>query len=602
MCASTRKTMSFRPGILRHCVWIVMSAGFALTLSACGGGGGGGGDGGGQQQTNVAPTVQAGADQTVTLPANSVQLQGSATDDGLPSGASLAYAWTVTQGSGVTLGSASSASTSAAFAAAGTYVLTLTVSDSALSGSDTVQVTVNPAANVAPVAQAGTDQTIELPVDTAQLQGSATDDGAASSLTYSWAVNSGPGTVTFGSANAAATSAKFSAAGAYVLRLTVSDGSLSATDDVAVTVNPAVYPAADTDENVPDRGWTRVAAADVGMNATLLEQAATYAQTGGVGASFGGAGMIVRRGRLVHSWGDIDARFDVKSATKSIGGIALGLAIDDARVALTDLAQARLPSIGNPPPENANTGWLDDITVLHLGTHTAGFDKPGDFQELLFQPGTTWSYSDSGLNWLADLLTEVYAQDLNTVVSSRVWSTIGISAANPATADDLRWRPNQLRPGPHPSGIEHRELASGILVNSNAMARVGLLFLRNGVWSSGRVISQAFVDTVRVPAPSIASVANPDAANFPNAPTNYGVLWWTNATGMLANVPRDAYWAWGLGDNLIVVIPSLDVVAVRVGPQNTTVSAGRTWNDSDWNGDYAVLAPFIDPIVQSVTP
>jgi hypothetical protein len=26
------------------------------------------------------------------------------------------------------------------------------------------------------------------------------------------------------------------------------------------------------------------------------------------------------------------------------------------------------------------------------------------------------------------------------------------------------------------------------------------------------------------------------------------------------------------------------------------------WNDYDWNGDYAVLAPFLDPIVQSVTP
>ena len=380
MCASTRKTMSFRPGILRHCVWIVMSAGFALTLSACGGGGGGGG---GQQQNNVAPTaqagadqtvalpatvqlqgsatddglpsgsslsyawtvtqgsgvtlgsastaatsatftapgtyvltltasdgslsgsdqvqvtvnaaanaapvVQAGADQTITLPANSVQLQGSATDDGLPSGSSLTYTWTVTQGSGVTLGSASSASTSATFTAPGVHVLTLTVSDGSLSGSDQVQVTVTAAANAAPVAQAGADQTIELPVDTAQLQGSATDDGAASSLTYSWAVIGGPGTVTFGGANAAATSAKFSATGAYVLRLTVSDGSLSATDDMAVTVNAAVYPAADTDDSVPDRGWTRVAAADVGMNATFSSRQQRMHRPAASGGTFGGA-------------------------------------------------------------------------------------------------------------------------------------------------------------------------------------------------------------------------------------------------------------------------------------------------------------------------
>jgi CubicO group peptidase (beta-lactamase class C family) len=87
------------------------------------------------------------------------------------------------------------------------------------------------------------------------------------------------------------------------------------------------------------------------------------------------------------------------------------------------------------------------------------------------------------------------------------------------------------------------------------------------------------------------------------------MLWWTNADGQLPNVPRDAYWAWGLGDSLIVVIPSLDIVAVRAGNQADPDVNGldptpgvRVWNDYDWNGDYAVLAPFLDPIVQSVTP
>ncbi len=58
-----------------------------------------------------------------------------------------------------------------------------------------------------------------------------------SSLTRSWTRVSGPGTVTFSAPTSATTSASFSAAGAYVLRLTVSDGALSASDDVAVTVN-----------------------------------------------------------------------------------------------------------------------------------------------------------------------------------------------------------------------------------------------------------------------------------------------------------------------------------------------------------------------------
>jgi CubicO group peptidase (beta-lactamase class C family) len=579
-------------------VWVAATASIALALSACGGGGGDGG-GGGQQQTNVAPTVQAGADQTITLPANSVQLQGSATDDGLPTGSTLAYAWSAS-GSGVTFGSTSTASTTATFAAAGTYTLTLSASDSTLSGSDTVTITVNAAANAAPVVQAGADQAIELPIDAAHLQGSATDDGAASSLTYSWAANPATG-VTFDNAAAAATTAHFTTAGSYTLTLTVSDGTLNGTDSVAVTVNAAVYPAAD-DNSSEDHGWTRVAAADVGMTQALLDQAATYAQSSPVGA---GSGIIVRHGRIVHSWGDIDTRYEMKSTTKSIGGIALGLAIDDGKLALSDLAQTHLPNIGldpNDPSENTGNDWRTKITVSQLATHTAGFAKTGDYQPLIFEPGTTWSYSDCGLNWLADLLTNVYLQDLNALMNTRVWTVLGIDGAS-LNSNDLHWRDNQFRPDPRADGIPRRELASGIITNVNTMARVGLMFLRKGMWSNDRrIVSQSFVDTVRVPFPANAGLNEADPANFPGGTTNYGVLWWTNATHQLPNVPTDAYWAWGLGDTLIVVIPSLDIVIARAGNQNFTVTPGvREWNDQNWNGDYAVLAPFLDPIVQSVT-
>jgi CubicO group peptidase (beta-lactamase class C family) len=190
-------------------------------------------------------------------------------------------------------------------------------------------------------------------------------------------------------------------------------------------------------------------------------------------------------------------------------------------------------------------------------------------------------------------------------MNTRVWTVLGIDGAMPTSSEsDLRWRSNVRRTDVRPDGIPRRELASGILANVNTLARAGLLFLRNGVWSNDRrVVSQAFVDTVRVPVAANAGLANADPANFPAATTNYGVLWWTNAGGLLPNVPRDAYWAWGLGDSLIVVIPSLDLVIVRAGGQNDTVtSVGRTWNDNDWNGDYAVLAPFLDPIVQATTP
>jgi len=97
-------------------------------------------------------------------------------------------------------------------------------------------------------------------------------------------------------------------------------------------------------------------------------------------------------------------------------------------------------------------------------------------------------------------------------------------------------------------------------------------------------------------------VTNRPGEKFPNAQTDYGVLWWTNKSGTMPNVPTDTFWAWGLGEELIVVIPSLDLVIVRTGGQATASSAGRTWNDLDWDGDVAVLTGFLDPIVAATTP
>jgi CubicO group peptidase (beta-lactamase class C family) len=456
-----------------------------------------------------------------------------------------------------------------------------------------------PPTNAAPVANAGTDQTVELPLR-ATLQGSATDsDTAAGSLTYAW---SGPAGVTFSAPTAATTDATFASAGAQTLTLTVSDGSSTVTDTIVVTVNPALFPEAD---NTPDdpHGWTRVAPADVGMTQAGLDEAAAYAQSAPLPAGPGN-GMIVRHGRLVFSWGDIDdrAQKEVKSVTKSMGGIALGLAMDEGKLALADKADQKMASFGVPPDSNAATGFLSQITIGQLATHTAGFEKPGGYSALRAAgPGKEWFYSDAGLNWLADTLTEVYGQDLSELLTSRVWSVLGV------TTDDVIWRSmaTGLRPLPRAQNptLQYRELASGITANVNAMARVGLLFLRRGMWKDQRILQESFIDLVQTPRPENETLALPLAADFPNATKDYGVLWWTNKSGQMANVPRDAYWAWGLGEALIVVIPSLDLVIARNGGQLTVGDQSvRTWNDNDWNGDVKVLEPFLNPIVAATTP
>src|SRR5690606_4360646 len=105
---------------------------------------------------------------------------------------------------------------------------------------------------------------------------------------------------------------------------------------------------------------------------------------------------------------------------------------------------------------------------------------------LMYQPGTTWFYSDGGLNWLSETLTAVFNQDLSEVLSAGVWSVLGLNStagvAGGGSTSDIPWRDNAFRP--QGATIPHnRGLASGIFANVNAMARVGLLFLRNGVWA-----------------------------------------------------------------------------------------------------------------------
>jgi len=190
---------------------------------------------------NVAPAVDAGEDQTITLPAG-VTLNGTVTDDGLPNPpGAVTCTWSQFSGpADATFANASAVDTTATFPAAGTYVLRLTADDSVLWATDDVTITVAAAGtNAAPRANAGMDQTITLPAG-ATLDGTVTDDGLPNppgACTTTWSQQSGPGTTAFADASAVDTTVTFSAAGAYVLRLTANDGALTGSDDVTITVN-----------------------------------------------------------------------------------------------------------------------------------------------------------------------------------------------------------------------------------------------------------------------------------------------------------------------------------------------------------------------------
>jgi hypothetical protein len=94
----------------------------------------------------------------------------------------------------------------------------------------------NPPVNRAPVANAGTDQTIVLP-SSVSLSAAASSDPDNNPLTYSWSKISGSGTVIFSNSGSISPTATFSQAGTYSLQVSVSDGVLSSTDQVTVIAN-----------------------------------------------------------------------------------------------------------------------------------------------------------------------------------------------------------------------------------------------------------------------------------------------------------------------------------------------------------------------------
>ena len=215
---------------------------------------------------NQPPAVNAGLNQNITLPANSVTLNGSGTD---PDGSIAAYQWTKIAGPATfTIVSPAQASTVINNLVQGVYQFELKVTDNnGAFGRDTVIITVNSATNQSPTANAGLNQNITLPANSVTLNGSGTDpDGTITA--YQWTKIAGPATFTIVSPAQASTVINNLVPGVYQFELRVTDNlGLVGKDTVAVTVN-----------DVPNQMPT--ANAGLNQNITLPANSVTLNGTG----------------------------------------------------------------------------------------------------------------------------------------------------------------------------------------------------------------------------------------------------------------------------------------------------------------------------------
>jgi CubicO group peptidase (beta-lactamase class C family) len=92
-------------------------------------------------------------------------------------------------------------------------------------------------------------------------------------------------------------------------------------------------------------------------------------------------------------------------------------------------------------------------------------------------------------------------------------------------------------------------------------ARLGLLYLQRGAWGGRQIIPESFVEFVQTPAPAFDG-------------PYYGAFFWLNGAGDLPTLPGDAFWMAGAGGQRVIIVPSLDLVIVRMGHINGEI-AGR---------------------------
>ncbi len=131
-----------------------------------------------------------------------------------------------------------------------------------------------------------------------------------------------------------------------------------------------------------------------------------------------------------------------------------------------------------------------------------------------------------------------------------------------ALFDRIGIRRQVLEPDPHGNFL----LTGYDYGTARNWARLGLLYLNDGVWLGERILPEGFVELVSTPAPAWRQ-------------PEYGGLFWLNRVGTF-NLPDDAYYMAGAGGQWTIIVPSRDLVIVRMGHQRGSRRGGQILNEA----------------------
>ena len=342
--------------------------------------------------------------------------------------------------------------------------------------------------------------------------------------------------------------------------------------------------------------------------------------------------LVVRHDRIVYEWYAPDYGPDVRHYTASlakalVGGMSLTLALNDGRLGVDDPAWRYIPAWKDHPQKS-------QITIRHLATHSAGIEDAvtsgkghldqggwkaafwrlvwrdwghdsvrdresggeataGAYSDpfsiavhqapVVFPPGTQYAYSNPGMAALAYAVTASLKgapqSDIRTLLKERIMDPIGVPESD--------WFIGYGR-GYEVDGLTLYANWGGGEYSARAAARVGRLMLRNGNWEGQQLVDPTWVEEVV----AYAGTPLPDRPPGNPQPAS-GLGWWTNFDGVWEGVPRDAYAGAGAGNQILLVVPSLDLIVVR----NGELLGDRSQGEGFWGGLEKVL---FNPLMEAL--
>jgi len=274
--------------------------------------------------------------------------------------------------------------------------------------------------------------------------------------------------------------------------------------------------------------------------------------------------LIVRNDRMVTEWYApgtyATQRQSLASAAKGVlGGLALLVGLNDGRIGTEDLASKYITSW-------RNNSLKSKIRIKHLAAHISGIedaDGPEQWKQdfwdripdpfsiaindapMLFSPGTDQAYSNPGIAALDYALTAslkgTAQPDIRMALQERIMGPMGIPSSEWSIGYGKVYSLD---------GLNLYATWGGASCTPRAVAQVGRLVLRKGNWEGRQLVGSTWATRMVTRVDSRFST---------------GLCWHTNANSDWPTLPRDAYATAGSGHKVLLVIPSLNLIVVRLG-------------------------------------